>query len=163
MSAKVRFDRGAWWVITHYEGKRKRKRVGPTKSDRRDAEQIAKQITRAHRFALGGGYRDLWQAEIELPLVKLETPAGTLVPTGRFGGQESAVLGLRDPDGRVYSFRGTDKDPSAVLPHLLQDTIVQSIVQDQMAAQHPGAVLVADVISEAAGVLTIRQYMAGRR
>ena len=114
---------------------------------------------RIHRFALGGGYRDLWEAEIELPVLKLEVESGPLVPSGRFGGLQTAVLGLKAPDGRSFTFRGTDKDPSAVLPQVLQDTVVQSLVQDQMAAQHPGGPVTSSVLSEAAGLLTFREYM----
>ena len=51
MSAKVQFDRGAWWVITHHEGKRRRRRLGPSKADKRAAEEIAKKINAA--IALG--------------------------------------------------------------------------------------------------------------
>ena len=51
MAAKVKKDRGAWWVITHYEGKRKKNRIGPTKSHKREAEQIAKKINA--KIALG--------------------------------------------------------------------------------------------------------------
>ena len=117
------------------------------------------EATRVHRFAFGGGYRDLWEAEIELPVLNLETEGGGLVPTGRFGGLQTAVLGLEGRDGRSYSFRGTDKDPSAVLPQVLHDTVVQTIVQDQMAAQHPAGPIAAEVISEAAGLLTIRKRL----
>jgi hypothetical protein len=114
---------------------------------------------RIHRFALGGGYRDLWEAEIELPVLNLATEGGGLVPSGRFGGQQTAVLGFEGRDGRAYTFRGTDKDPSAVLPVLLQDTFVHTLVQDQMAAQHPGAPISVSVLSEAAGLLTIHERM----
>ncbi|MEM6787351.1 MAG: hypothetical protein AAF715_07515 [Myxococcota bacterium] len=114
---------------------------------------------RVHRFLFGGGYRDLWEAQIELPLLDLDETAGGLTPTGRFGGLQSAVLGFEGADGRRYTFRGTDKDPSAVLPEPLRDSPVRSLVQDQMAAQHPGGPLVANVVSEAAGVLTIRERM----
>jgi hypothetical protein len=41
----------------------------------------------------------------------------------------------------------------------LQDTPVQTLVQDQMAAQHPGAPIVSSVLSEATGVLTYREYL----
>jgi hypothetical protein len=45
MAAKVKWDRDAWWVFTHYDGKRRKKRVGPTKADKRDADKIASQIS----------------------------------------------------------------------------------------------------------------------
>jgi integrase len=51
MASKVRYDRGAWWVFTHHQGKRKKKRVGPTKADKRRAEKIAEKINAA--IALG--------------------------------------------------------------------------------------------------------------
>ncbi len=114
---------------------------------------------RVHRFIFGGGYRDLWKAEVELPLLDLEKEGGGLTPTGRFGGLQSAVLGLVGADGRRYTFRGTDKDPSAVLHPMLRDSPVRDLVQDQMAAQHPGGPLVAGELSEAVGVLTIRERM----
>ena len=43
MAAKVRFDRGAWWVVIHHNGKRQKTRLGVTKADKRQAEKIAEQ------------------------------------------------------------------------------------------------------------------------
>jgi len=117
------------------------------------------EANRVHRFVLGGGYRDLWEAPIELPVLDLAREGGGLVPTRRFGGLQTAVLGFEGADGRLYSFRGTDKDPSAVLDPLFENTIIQSAVQDQMAAQHPGGPPAADVLTEAAGVLTVHERM----
>jgi hypothetical protein len=114
---------------------------------------------RVYRFFMGGGYRDLWQAKIELPVLDLARTGGGLAPTRRYGGLQSAVLGFKGADGRAYSFRGTDKDPSAILDPMLRETALRDIVQDQMAAQHPGGPLVAGGLSEAAGVLTIHERM----
>lgn len=47
MSAKVRKVNGAWWVDTHHAGRRRKKRVGPTAADKREAEKIAKKINAA--------------------------------------------------------------------------------------------------------------------
>jgi integrase len=47
LAAKVKWDRGAWWVFTHYEGKRRKKRVGSAKGDKRRAERIAEKINAA--------------------------------------------------------------------------------------------------------------------
>ena len=52
MSAKVRSIRGAWWVVTHYQGKRRKKRIGATKADRRKAQKIADKIN--SKLADGG-------------------------------------------------------------------------------------------------------------
>ena len=51
MAAKVKWDRGAWWVFTHFDGRRKKKRIGPMKADKRVAEQIARKVNAA--LALG--------------------------------------------------------------------------------------------------------------
>lgn len=112
-----------------------------------------------HRFAFGGGYRDLWKAKIELPLLDLGTGGG-LTPRGRHGGLQTAVLAFKGADGRSYTFRGTDKDPSAVLPALLRKSdAIAGLVRDQTSAQHPGGPIVAAVLSQAAGVLTIRERL----
>ena len=41
---------------------------------------------RLYRFTFGGGYRELWKTEIELPVLDLGQTGGGLVPTRRFGG-----------------------------------------------------------------------------
>lgn len=114
---------------------------------------------RVHRFVLGGGYRDLWQTPVELPVLDLDVEGGGLTPTQRFGGLQTAVLGFVGPDGRRYSFRGTDKDPSAVLDPALHDTVFRDVVQDQMAAQHPGGPLAAAVIAAAVGVPAVEERL----
>lgn len=117
------------------------------------------QANRVHRFILGGGYRDLWEAPIALPVLDLEGEGGGLVPTRRFGGLQTPVLGFESRDGRLFTFRGTDKDPSAVLDPVLHNTVIQTVVQDQMAAQHPGGPPTANALTEAAGVLTVHERM----
>ena len=48
MAVKVRFDRGAWWLFVHYNGRRWKKRVG---SEREAAKEAAKELQR--RIASG--------------------------------------------------------------------------------------------------------------
>jgi hypothetical protein len=115
---------------------------------------------RLHQFTFGGGYRELWKAPIELPFLDLEKEGGGgLTPTKRFGGNQTPVLAFKGRDGRTYTFRSTDKDPSIVLHPELQNTFIKDIVQDQMAAQHPGAPIVADRITAAAGVMTQQERL----
>jgi hypothetical protein len=108
-----------------------------------------------HEAMLGHSYRSLWTTPIEVEELDFAVEAGGLALVRRVGGQQTRGLALAGQDGRSYTFRGLDKDPSNILPEELQDTFVEDLVQDQMAAQHPAGALVADEISKAAGVPTV--------
>jgi hypothetical protein len=105
-----------------------------------------------HRLMLGNDYRDLWTTPIEAEVLDMESFAGGLTPVMRVGGQQSKGLALKGADGRDYTFRGVDKDPSGILPEDLQETVVDEIVQDQIASSHPAGALVAEALCHAAGV-----------
>ena len=47
MAAKVRQRNGAWWVVTHHNGRRNVRRVGPTRAHKREAAALAKKINAA--------------------------------------------------------------------------------------------------------------------
>jgi hypothetical protein len=104
---------------------------------------------------LGSEYRDLWTTPIEAEVLDLSTEAGGLRPVRRVGGQQTLGLALEGKDGRSYTFRSIDKDPSSILPEELQETFVEDLVRDQMAAQHPAGALIADELAKAAGVPTV--------
>jgi len=108
-----------------------------------------------HAAMLGRSYRALWTTPINVEVLDLGHEKGGLVPVRRVGGQQTKGLALRGPDGRSYTFRSIDKDPSNILPEELQETFVEDLVQDQMSAQHPAAALVVDELSTAAGVPTV--------
>jgi hypothetical protein len=65
-----------------------------------------------HRFLLGADYRKLWSTPITVPVLNLETFAGGLRPVRRVGGQQTLGLAMKGADGRDYTFRGLDKDPT---------------------------------------------------
>jgi hypothetical protein len=108
-----------------------------------------------HRLMLGSSYRALWTTPVEAEVLDFDREAGGLSVVRRVGGQQTLGLALAGRDGRSYTFRGIDKDPSNILPEELQDTFVEDLVRDQMAAQHPAGALVADEISRAVGVPTV--------
>ncbi len=108
-----------------------------------------------HAAMLGRSYRDLWTRAVEVEELDLASEAGGLTAVRRVGGQQTRGLALKGRDGRSYTFRGLDKDPTNILPEELQDTFVRQLVQDQMAAQHPAAALVTDELARAAGVPTV--------
>ena len=89
----------------------------------------------------------------QLDVLDLQGVAGGLTPVRRVGGQQTLGLALKSADGRSWTFRAADKDPSSILPPDLQGTIAQDIVRDQIAGGMPAGPVVADTLMDAAGVL----------
>lgn len=106
-----------------------------------------------HRFLFGSGYRDLWTTPIRVPVLDLATFAGGLTPVRRGGGRQTVSLRLRAPDGREFTFRSVDKDPSPVLPAELRGTVAEDALRDQTSMAHPLGALVVAKLQEAVGVL----------
>jgi ketosteroid isomerase-like protein len=71
-----------------------------------------------HRLILGEHYRELWTTPIQVSVLDLSTFAGGLVPIRRGGGMQTKSLRFMAGNGREYSFRSVDKDPSPVLDSL---------------------------------------------
>jgi len=105
-----------------------------------------------HRFFLGRDYRKLWRLPIEVEVLDLKKEAGGLTPVMIVGGHQTMGLALKGADGRSYTFRGIDKDPSAALPPMLVGTVADRVAQDQISSAQPGGPLVAEVLMKAAGV-----------
>ena len=108
-----------------------------------------------HRWTLGRHYRDLWTTPIEVEVLDLSTFAGGITPLQRGGGRQTQSLRFLGSDGREYSFRSVDKDPSAVLDSILRETVVDDLVQDGISAAHPYGALVASPLLEATGILHV--------
>ncbi|HVG46070.1 MAG TPA: hypothetical protein VM890_15110 [Longimicrobium sp.] len=107
--------------------------------------------SRFHRFWMGDGYRELWATRIHAPAVDLGGFAGGLTPVRRGGGRQTRSLHLRGADGRDYVFRSLDKDQAKALAPLKR-ALAGRIRQDQVSALHPGAVVVAAGLQDAAGI-----------
>jgi hypothetical protein len=110
---------------------------------------------RIHRFFFGDDYRDLWALPFRAEVLDLERYAGGLTPVRKVGAGQSTGLALRGADGRAYTFRGAEKDATRGLSPDLQRTIAGRIAQDQIAALHPAASVVAAPLLAAAGVLHV--------
>lgn len=111
------------------------------------------------RLLLGSDYRKLWVKPLKLGFLDLKTEAGGLTPVMRVGGHQTKGLAFMGADGRSYTFRGVDKDPTAVLPPYLEGTIADRLAQDQISSSHPAAPVVVGPIMEAAGVLHTKERL----
>src|SRR6476646_752141 len=69
-----------------------------------------------HRFFFGTRSRKLWATPIDVPVLDLDTFAGGLRATRKGGGEQTKSLRLQGADGKEYSFRSVNKDPSGALP-----------------------------------------------
>ena len=108
-----------------------------------------------HRLTLGQHYRDLWTTPIEVECLDLSTFAGGIIPFDTGGGLQTSTLKFLGADGREYSFRSVDKDPTAALEIIFVGTVINDLVQDGISAAHPYGALVAAPLLEAAGVLHV--------
>ncbi len=109
------------------------------------------------RLIFGTEYRRLWTAPVAARVLDLHSFAGGLTPVSRGGGFQTKSLWLRGRDGYLYGFRSVDKDPE--VPEGLEDTFIQSLVQDQTSSQHPGSPPVVAGLLTAAGVLHTEQQL----
>ncbi|RIY10083.1 hypothetical protein D0T11_10925 [Hymenobacter rubripertinctus] len=109
--------------------------------------------SRFHKFLFGDHYRKEWATPVKFPVLDLGTEKGGLTPYKIGGGKQTASLKLRNEAGRLYTLRGLDKDPAAVLPEALRSGAAADILQDQISAQHPFASIAIPPLASAAGIL----------
>jgi hypothetical protein len=107
-----------------------------------------------HEWLLGRDYRELWTTPIKVDVLDMQKEAGGLTASMRVGGQQTKGLALKGKDGRSYTFRGLEKDISEAfgLEEELRGTIVEKLLDDQAAAQHPGSEVVARGLLDTAGI-----------
>ena len=104
------------------------------------------------RFFFGDHYRDVWLAPIEVPVVDLGRKKGGLTLIEKGGGQQTMSLKLKGADGKLYTFRSIQKDPSKAIPEKLRNTAADDIVQDQISASIPYGAFAAQYMQESAGI-----------
>ncbi|HET9315029.1 MAG TPA: hypothetical protein VFQ51_05540, partial [Vicinamibacteria bacterium] len=110
-------------------------------------------------LVLGQHYRRTWTTPVSVPVLDLAAFGGGLKPLKKGGGKQTLSLTFEAGDGHRYKFRTLDKDPTPSLAPALRGTTFDAVVQDQISASHPGALLVADGLSEAARLLHVSHRM----
>ena len=106
-----------------------------------------------HKFLFGEHYRREWATLVTFPVLDLATEQGGLTPYKIGGGKQTASLKVRNEEGRLFTIRSLNKDPSAVLPEALRAGAAADILQDQISAQHPYSSLPVPPLATAAGIL----------
>ncbi|WP_460613597.1 metallophosphoesterase [Hymenobacter seoulensis] len=106
-----------------------------------------------HKFLFGEHYRHEWATPVTFPVLDLATEKGGLTPYKIGGGKQTASLKVRNEEGRNFTVRSLNKDPSAVLPEALREGAAADILQDQISAQHPFASIALPPLADAAGIL----------
>ena len=104
------------------------------------------------RILFGDEWRDVWSAQITVPILDLGSYAGGLKPF-KAGGNQSKTLRLHGADGLTYVFRSTAKNVQKALPDDLRGTPLNTVFQDQTAAFHPTCHLAVAVLQDAVGLL----------
>lgn len=105
-----------------------------------------------HRFIFGNLYREDWQTEVAFRKLNLSKELGGLKPLKIGGGMSSRSIRLESRDDKQYVLRSVEKGVSKVVPELFQNSVVQDIFQDQIAASQPYAALVVPPLADAVGV-----------
>ncbi|WP_257883265.1 metallophosphoesterase [Hymenobacter sp. DG01] len=106
-----------------------------------------------HKLFFGKHYRQEWATPVTFPVLDLATEKGGLTPYKIGGGKQTASLKVRNEEGRNFTIRSLNKDPSAVLPEALREGAAADILQDQISAQHPFGSIVIPPLATAAGIL----------
>ena len=105
------------------------------------------------RWIYGSDYRDFWTTPIEVTVLDLDSVGGGLTPlrTGGFG--QSISLHFTGEDGRRYTVRSLDKDPTKRIWEVLKGTIADDFLQNMVSALLPTGALMTDPLMEATGIL----------
>lgn len=106
-----------------------------------------------HRWLLGGGYRDVWTAPVNVPVLNPDTFAGGLTVEEEGGGFSTESLRLKGRNGREYVFRSVDKNVTPALNPDMRGTLPQVVLQDLVSSKHPASALMIPPLLDAVGVL----------
>ena len=106
------------------------------------------------RVLLGSNYHKEWSTPITLKEFNIRKEKGGLKVKSLGGGKQTKSLKLEDKNGKEWTLRTVDKDPSKALPLNLRGTIAENIVQNMISASYPYAPLVVHELAAAAGIIS---------
>lgn len=102
---------------------------------------------------LGRHYRSLYNVPIEVPVLNIDEINGGLTPYRRGGGMATMSLHTKGGNGHLYQMRSVRKNPSQLLPSLLEQSFAADIVADVFTSVHPYAPLTLPPMQQKLGLL----------
>lgn len=103
-------------------------------------------------FWLGQDWRRVWTTPVRVRMLDLDTMKGGLTPMELGGGRQTKTLHVKDAQGKRWVLRSVNKTYTLALPEIARGTVVETIMNDQIATNHPYAALAVPKMAEAAGV-----------
>lgn len=100
----------------------------------------------------GANYRDVWAAEVDLPVFDIGHEHGGLKIVKMGGGFQTKSLRLEADNGKQYVIRSINKYTEKAVPEVLRGSFAAEVVQDQISASHPYGAFVVPVLADAAGI-----------
>ena len=105
------------------------------------------------RFLMGDNYRNIWNANVELPVFDIGKEKGGLTIIKRGGGQQTRSIRMKDKNGKQYVLRSVNKYVEKALSENMQHTVAVDVLQDGISASHPYASITVPQLANAAGVM----------
>ena len=103
-----------------------------------------------YQWLWGRNHRVEWTTPVRVPVLKLDTAFGGLVPYKIGGGNESKSLRLRTKEGKEYTLRSINKSRDDVIPPAVKGTFMDDVVRDGISMSHPyGAFALANMMQRA--------------
>ncbi len=108
-----------------------------------------------HALLFGTHWRSLWTTPVEMPVLDLSSFASGLVPFEKGGGFQTMTLSFRGANGKEYRFRSLDKDPSRGMPPKLKESVVATVLQDQVTTSNPVSGFIVSPLLDATDIYTV--------
>ncbi|OQP65908.1 hypothetical protein A3860_15055 [Niastella vici] len=100
----------------------------------------------------GRNHRVEWATPVCVPILKLDTAYGGLIPYKIGGGNESKSLRLHTKEGKEYVLRSINKSRTEVIPPGFKGTFLEDIVNDGISMSHPYGGFAVPVMMKHAGL-----------
>jgi hypothetical protein len=103
------------------------------------------------KFMLGQSYRHEWSTPVNMKVFNVVKEGYTILSMG--GGKQTKSLRLRDKNGKEWTLRAVDKNPTQALPENFRGTLAQDVVQEFNSAAHPYAPMTIYPMAKATNVV----------